>query len=122
QLREGATALTESWQAYDNVSNNHMMLGHLMEWLYGGIGGLRQADGSTAWERAVIAPRMVGDMKWARTSLVTPHGRLACEWSRDPAAGTWSLSATIPAGTTATIHLPDGSTREVGEGRHSFEN
>ncbi|MDE6418616.1 MAG: glycoside hydrolase family 78 protein [Duncaniella sp.] len=122
QLREGATALTESWQAYDNVSNNHMMLGHLMEWLYGGIGGLRQADGSTAWERAVIAPRMVGDMKWARTSLMTPHGRLACEWSRDPVAGTWSLSATIPADTTATIHLPDGSTREVGEGRHSFEN
>ena len=34
QLAKGATALTESWQALENVSNNHLMLGHLMEWFY----------------------------------------------------------------------------------------
>ena len=34
QLAHDATALTESWQAFGFVSNNHFMLGHLMEWLY----------------------------------------------------------------------------------------
>ena len=45
QLSKGATSLTESWAALKYVSNNHMMLGHLMEWFYSGIGGIRQADG-----------------------------------------------------------------------------
>src|SRR5690606_510485 len=31
QIAHGATALTESWPALKYVSNNHMMLGHLME-------------------------------------------------------------------------------------------
>ncbi|MDR0537085.1 MAG: family 78 glycoside hydrolase catalytic domain, partial [Tannerellaceae bacterium] len=36
QLAHGATALTESWAALRYVSNNHCMLGHLMEWFYSG--------------------------------------------------------------------------------------
>ncbi|RZM06930.1 MAG: alpha-L-rhamnosidase, partial [Pedobacter sp.] len=46
QLAHGATALTESWQAYGFVSNNHFMLGHLMEWLYTGLGGIRAVKNS----------------------------------------------------------------------------
>ncbi len=36
QLKKGATALTESWPALEEVSNNHLMLGHIMEWFYTG--------------------------------------------------------------------------------------
>lgn len=39
QLQKGATALTESWAALEEVSNNHLMLGHIMEWFYSGLGG-----------------------------------------------------------------------------------
>ena len=39
QLKKGATALTELWQALEIVSNNHLMLGHVMEWFYAGLGG-----------------------------------------------------------------------------------
>jgi len=48
QLKKGATALTESWPALENVSNNHLMLGHLMEWFYSGLGGIDQDEYSTA--------------------------------------------------------------------------
>lgn len=41
QLKQGATSLTESWAALKTASHNHCMLGHLMEWFYGGIGGIR---------------------------------------------------------------------------------
>ena len=51
QLAHDATALTESWQAFGFVSNNHFMLGHLMEWLYSGIGGIRQAENSLGLRR-----------------------------------------------------------------------
>src|SRR6185312_14609037 len=40
QLAKGATSLPESWQALSSVSNNHLMLGHLMEWFYAGLGGI----------------------------------------------------------------------------------
>ena len=48
QLAKGATALTESWQALPSVSNNHFMLGHIMEWFYSGLGGIRPAPGYPA--------------------------------------------------------------------------
>src|SRR5258705_8905696 len=54
QLKHGATALTESWQAYPNVSNNHFMLGHLMEWFYGGLCGIKQSKDGVAYNKIEI--------------------------------------------------------------------
>ena len=51
QLAKGATALTESWQGNRNASNNHFMLGHLMEWFYSGLAGIRQGADSTAFSK-----------------------------------------------------------------------
>ena len=122
QLKMGATALTESWQAYDNVSHNHFMLGHLMAWLYGGLGGVRQSHDSVAWDKIVIAPQMVGDVTWAKTSLRTPKGVVACSWRINEDRTRWSVEARVPAGATAEVHLPDGSVCKVGEGNYKFDN
>ena len=129
QLRQGATALTESWQAYDNVSNNHLMLGHLMEWLFQAPGGIRQADGSAAWRHIIIEPQMLGTLTWANTSYLSPQGLIACHWTASPERNQethcprhWTVSVTIPSGTVAEIRLPDGSRRQVGAGNHQFEN
>ena len=69
QLSKGATSLTESWAGLKYVSNNHMMLGHLMEWFYSGIGGIRQTEGSKSYENLLIEPEPVGDLTWAETSF-----------------------------------------------------
>ena len=121
QLSKGATALTESWQAYDNVSNNHLMLRHLMEWLYGGLGGITQGEGA-AWEHIVIAPQMVGDISWAKTSLDTVKGKVSCHWTRDLQGTSWTMDITIPEGADAKVTLPDGNIAEVGPGTHHFED
>lgn len=115
QLAHGATSLTESWQAYERVSNNHFMLGHLMEWLYGSLGGLRQylsapaadlADVQTvAWARAVVDPRPVGDVTSCRTSLETPMGRYAVEWKLRP-NNVFLLQVQVPVGGEAEVCLP----------------
>ena len=120
QLRQGATALTESWQAYDNVSNNHLMLGHLMEWLFQAPGGIRQADGSVAWRHIVIEPQMVGTLTWAKASLQSPQGLITCHWTASPDRRNWTLSVNIPNGSDAEVRLPDGSKRKVGAGAHTF--
>ncbi|UOR03539.1 glycoside hydrolase family 78 protein [Hymenobacter aerilatus] len=104
QLAQGATALTESWAALPTVSNNHLMLGHLMEWFYGGLAGIRPAEGSVAFNKIDIRPEPVGDVTSAKASYHSPYGLIADEWKKT-AAG-FELTATIPANTTATVYLP----------------
>ena len=122
QIKKGATSLTESWQAYDNVSHNHFMLGHIMEWLYGGLGGVRQAESSIAWREIIIKPQMVGDITWAKTSLQTPSGTVSCSWKRSKDGSKWSIKTTIPTGSTAEVHLPNGRIVKVESGQHKFDN
>lgn len=122
QLRQGATALTESWQAYDNVSNNHLMLGHLMEWLFQSPGGIRQAENSVEWRHIVIEPQMVGELTWAKTSYRSTQGLITCDWTASPDRSHWTLNVTIPEGSDAEIRLPDGSCRRTGAGKYSYSS
>ncbi len=121
QLRQGATALTESWQAYDNVSNNHLMLGHLMEWLFQSPGGIRQAEGSVAWRHIVIEPQMIGTLTWAKTSYQSPNGLVVCNWTASKDRNQWNIDITIPNGSDAIVHLPNGTTKAVKSGIYTFK-
>jgi hypothetical protein len=111
QLAHGATALTESWQAYGYVSNNHFMLGHLMEWLYGGLGGIRQQENSVAFRETVIDPQIVGDVRNATTSYESPYGTIRCKWTKT--GDNFSMEVSIPANSTAEIYLPVTDARRV---------
>ncbi len=113
QLAHGATALTESWQAYGNVSNNHLMLGHLMEWLFGGVGGIRQEAGSVAYRHILIDPQVVGDVNAAETSYESPYGRIRCEWKRTDKD--YTLQVEVPANCRATVCLPAADVERITE-------
>lgn len=80
QLAKGATTLTESWQALRSVSNNHLMLGHILEWMYGYLGGLRQEEGSVGWQAVVIEPHPVGGVKDCQVSYQSPRGPIKVHW------------------------------------------
>ena len=64
QLKKGAPALTESWAALPYLSNDHLMLGHLMEWFFAGLGGISQDSTSVAYEKIIIASPSVGNIGW----------------------------------------------------------
>lgn len=113
QLAHGATALTESWQAYRFVSNNHFMLGHLMEWFYSGLGGIRQGERSIGFKQIDIRPGPVGDVTDAAVSYVSPYGVIASRWKKGN--DTFELNIEIPANTTATVYLPASQTSEITE-------
>lgn len=113
QLAHGATSLTESWQAYGFVSNNHCMLGHLMEWLFSGLGGIRQQEGSVAWKNILIKPEPVGDIREANTSYESPYGLIRSEWKKS--GETFTLRVEIPANSFATVHLPSNNIQQVTE-------
>ncbi len=104
QLKKGATALTESWPALENVSNNHLMLGHLMDWFYSGLGGISQSKTSVAYKEVVIKPEMVGDLTWVKTSYQSPYGEIRSDWEKS--GTTIKMNVTIPANSTALVYIP----------------
>jgi hypothetical protein len=104
QLKKGATALTESWPALENVSNNHLMLGHLMDWFYCGLGGISQSKTSVAYKEVVIKPEMVGDLTRVKTSYQSPYGEIRSDWEKS--GTTVKMNVTIPANTTALVYIP----------------
>lgn len=111
QLKKGATALTESWPALENVSNNHLMLGHIMEWFYGGLGGIGQTGKSVAYKEIKIEPQIVGDIKSAKTSFESPYGKIICNW--EDSGKVFHLNIEIPVNTSAEVFIPAESIQQI---------
>jgi alpha-L-rhamnosidase len=114
QLAKGATALTESWPALSGVSNNHLMLGHIMEWFYNGLAGINQSVSSVGYKSIIIRPEAVGNITFVKGSYNTPYGTIRSEWKKDN--NEFSMDIEIPANTTATIYLPATGTATIKEG------
>jgi alpha-L-rhamnosidase len=122
QIKKGATALTESWQALPTVSNNHFMLGHLMEWLYAGLCGIKQSPSSIAFKNIEVRPQPVGTIKEAAASYRSMYGLIKVNWKKED--GQFTLNVTIPPNSTAEIFFPanDKYSKPVktGSGNYSY--
>jgi alpha-L-rhamnosidase len=105
QVTHGATSLTENWDGpTSGNSQNHFMLGAIDEWFGSGLAGIRQAEGSVAFEHLLIRPAVVGDLTRASGSYDTPRGRVTSAWSRS--GGTLRLDVTVPPGAPARVEVP----------------
>lgn len=116
QLKKGATSLTESWEALQTASHNHCMLGHLMEWLYGGLGGIRPEPDSEAFREFIINPEPAGDIDYAKVSFRSPYGMIENFWKKEGHRFHQQLS--VPVGTKAHVYLPAESPEFVTESGH----
>ncbi|HRR87353.1 MAG TPA: alpha-L-rhamnosidase C-terminal domain-containing protein, partial [Phycisphaerae bacterium] len=109
-----------TWDAMNDgyQSLNHCMLGHVMEWYYGYVAGIRQQPGSIGWKRILIAPQP-GPLDHAETTFASPAGPITSRWSiRD---GKFRLEAEVPEGVAARLIAPDGTEKDVHAGRHKLE-
>ncbi|MCR8556833.1 glycoside hydrolase family 78 protein [Mucilaginibacter sp. BJC16-A38] len=120
QLARGATSLTESWQGAPSSSNNHFMLGHLMEWFYSGLSGIRPDSNAVAFDKIVIRPEPVGNVSWATASYLSPYGVISNKWNKN--SNLFTMQTTIPVNTTAVIYLPAGKNSLMTEGGRPVHN
>jgi alpha-L-rhamnosidase len=126
QLKNGATALTESWAALPTVSNNHFMLGHIMAWFYSGIGGIQQLQDSRGYTNLLIAPKIPGGLTYANTSFNIRQGNVISNWKIS--GNKLMMEVVIPGNTKATLQVPAPSgsvsrvqkTIELGSGSYQF--
>lgn len=114
QLAQGATSLTEAWDARSATSQNHFMLGQITEWFYHDLAGLQPDPEGPGFRKIIIKPQPVGGITWARASYESPRGPVRCAWKIE--GGTFTLNITIPAGSTATVYLPTKNPATVREG------
>jgi len=113
QLRQGATSLTEAWDAGRGSSQNHFMLGQIMEWFYHDLAGISCDPAGPGFKKIIIKPAMVGDVTWAKAAFKSIRGDILCSWTRNGTG--WTLKTTLPANTTATVFVPAKSAKEVTE-------
>jgi hypothetical protein len=114
QLKMGATSLTEAWDANPSDSQNHFMLGQIMEWFYGDLAGISSDPAGPGFKRIIIRPQPVGDLTWVKASYDSAHGRIASEWEKN--GGAFALHLEVPVNTTATVYLPARNAGTVTEG------
>jgi alpha-L-rhamnosidase len=137
-VKGGATTIWERWDGWTEErglfdpemnSFNHYAYGSVAEWLYGTVAGLDldPDPSSSGWRRARLAPRppvhpgLPEDplLTHASARLQTVNGCYEVGWIIE--SGRFRFDASVPAGATARVELPDGSREDVAAGRHRFD-
>ena len=110
QLAQGATSLTEAWDADPRSSQDHFMLGHAEEWFYRGLGGITVDLSAAAPRQIVLAPFVGGKVAWVRCRYLSALGMIESSWQRGTTRTSYTVE--IPANAQATVELwtaaPDG--------------
>jgi alpha-L-rhamnosidase len=101
-VRQGATSLPEFWDM--RASHNHCMMGHLDEWFYSQLGGIRNEG--VAYDSITIAPYFAPDLSWVKTHISTVRGDVNVEWEKDDDK-TILLNVSIPFGAKASVVVPN---------------
>jgi hypothetical protein len=113
-IAKGATALTEAWDGRLGSSQDHFMLGHIMEWFYGDLAGIQPDPTGVGYRKIIIKPTPVGDVTWAKATYGSINGTIQTSWSIK--GHTFSLDVVIPPGSTATVIMPKSYHSTITEG------
>jgi len=99
-----ANGATTSWEGWTGQSHIHDTLISIGAWFTEGLAGIRSDGKSPGFEHFVIKPSVVGDLTFVDGKYRSIHGEIVSDWRIEN--GTFKLTVTVPAGTTATVIVP----------------
>lgn len=99
-IKKGETTLPEFWSD-DSRSRNHDMMGHILEWFYSEIGGIRSDDG---FKTVTISPHLVGEMTEMKCSYYSVAGKIEVHVKIEQ--GEKVLHVIVPPNVKAVIDFP----------------
>ena len=128
QVKMGATTMWERWdgekpdstfQTIGMNSFNHYAYGAIGDWMYRQMVGLDTQDDGPGYKKITISPLPGGGLTHAEASLETLYGTASAGWTdyRDR----FTLDATVPPNTTATITLPGAAQSQITESGKPLE-
>jgi alpha-L-rhamnosidase len=104
-VKNGATTLYENWpiDANRDISENHIMFGEISAWFYKGLGGIYPDMAQPGFRHIWLRPGIVVGLDSFAAVHESPYGLIRSEWMH--LNGQLVYSATIPAGSSATLRL-----------------
>lgn len=122
---KGATTTWELWNGDTanpsmNSGNHVMLLGDLVSWIYERVAGIASDSVLTGFKHIVMRPLFnVDEIDDINASYLSIYGNIVSRWRKSHGQLLWHVE--IPANTTAELHLPDGSVRQIGSGVYDIE-
>jgi alpha-L-rhamnosidase len=119
-IKHGATTTWERWdgwtpekgfQDYRMNSFSHYSFGAVARWMFQTVAGIDAAE--PGFQRLRIRPQPAPGLTWVKASYHSIHGRIATEWRTE--GGKLTVVVSIPANTTAVVHLPAADPAAVTE-------
>ncbi len=140
-VTKGATTIWERWDGWTEErgfqnpemnSFNHYAYGSIGAWLYQSVAGIEVDPANPGYKHSILRPQPSNGLTHATAKLQTGYGELASQWQQDNGKFEWTV--TVPANTTATVHLPakdnskmtldgktiEGSVQELVAGEYRF--
>lgn len=130
---QGATTIWERLNSYTHTdgfgsnnrmnSFNHYSFGAVAKWLISGCLGIERRDDSPGFKEFNLRPvadLRPGGLESASGHFDSPYGRIGSSWKRTGDRIDYDFE--VPANTTATLYLPDGTTRSLAPGHHHYSH
>lgn len=111
-LVQGATTLTETWDASRADSWNHAMLGHIDSWFFEHVAGLKTTSVAGP---ILLVPTPIRSLSYGQVSRDLPTGRLTMRWERQRPSpnGPFSVSVSVPPNAVVHLVLPSSDIERV---------
>lgn len=119
-IDQGATSIWERWDGYVKGrgmqgagmnSFNHYAFGAVGEWMYRHILGIQPDVEHPGFTHFTLKPLPGGTLTWAEGSYHSISGKIETRWEKNGNMFTYEI--TVPANTSATVHLPAKSLETV---------
>ena len=115
-IDNGATLTWEEWDG--ERSQLHNCYNAIGSWFIQALAGITPDESAPGYKHVKIRPQMVEGITWVKASKDTPYGLLEVSWEKN--GSDFSMEVNVPVGCSATVYLPDGSTKELGSGKHKL--
>ena len=105
----GATTIWELWNGNTadpamNSANHVMLLGDLIVWAYGYLGGISNAPGNVGFKQIQLKPYPVDGLDFVNTSFHSIYGEVRSHWKKEDGSFCWDIS--VPCNTSALVYVP----------------
>jgi alpha-L-rhamnosidase len=115
-LSKGATTWWERWNGDtgDPAMNsyNHYAFGSVIAWVYRYMAGIDTDLSTPGFKKIIVHPHLDPQVSFAKGEYDSIYGKIVADW-KGSARGSFTLSLTIPANTTAEVFLPAAAHAEV---------
>jgi alpha-L-rhamnosidase len=120
-LEQGATTLWEHWEFSDNTySHNHPMFGSVIQWFYNWLGGIQAAPDAVGFDKVIIRPQVIDDLRWVECSHNSVRGKITSSWHKKEERIFFKVQ--IPVNAEATVYLPSLLDSQIYENGKQLED